>query len=122
MKRMNAEKTIARISSIGSALPLIWLSGVFIFYIRARIYLGYWPHYATPDPKSLPFVFHHWILMITVFVLFSTLLILPIFWLVQFKFFKLSIRKQMLSYGIGVISLAITLNTSGFNFVTWFLD
>jgi len=33
-----------------------------VLVLRARLFLGYWPYSAHPDPKQLPFVLHHVIL------------------------------------------------------------
>src|SRR3990167_2605525 len=45
-----------------SLIPYIWILGIVSLAIRARLYLGYWPLPAHPDPKHLPFEFHHAIL------------------------------------------------------------
>ncbi len=37
--------------------PLIVYAGVVGFAAAAALYLGHWPAYANPDPKSLPVVF-----------------------------------------------------------------
>ncbi|MBL9166713.1 MAG: hypothetical protein JNN07_03160 [Verrucomicrobiales bacterium] len=42
-----------------AAYPLAWLSLLYLFVLRARLYLGHWPQPYHPDPKDLGFTVHH---------------------------------------------------------------
>ncbi len=39
--------------------PLVWLASVYLFVLRARFHLGFWPEPSRPDPKNLGFAVHH---------------------------------------------------------------
>ncbi len=39
--------------------PLAWLASVYLFVLRARLHLGFWPEPSRPDPKDLGFTIHH---------------------------------------------------------------
>lgn len=39
--------------------PLAWLVSVYLFVLRARFHLGFWPEPSRPDPKDLGFTVHH---------------------------------------------------------------
>ncbi len=39
--------------------PLAWLASVYLFVMRARLHLGFWPEPSRPDPKDLGFTMHH---------------------------------------------------------------
>jgi hypothetical protein len=41
-----------------AALPFSFLAFVYTSACRAALYIGHWPHYNDPDPKSLPDHFH----------------------------------------------------------------
>jgi hypothetical protein len=116
------KQLVEKTSKIGSILPLIWFIGVFLFYIRARTHLGYWPKTYVPDPKSLPFEFHHGVLMLAVFPLMSTVFILPWVWLIQLKVFKGTARNHFALYVLGCILIGGVIASPGIDFVSWFLD
>jgi hypothetical protein len=107
---------------IASYLPVVWVVGVFAFYLRARAHLGFWPTPAFPDPKSLPFEFHHWILMIAVFPIAWTVFLLPISWLMRIKRIGSLLRREVAPYLAGWALVAIIMFSSGKNFIAWFLD
>lgn len=64
------------------AAPFLWLVGVLALYFRARLYLGVWPTYANPDPKLLPFEFHHLALQYGLFLLPCATFVVLVLWLV----------------------------------------
>lgn len=113
---------LEKFSRVASLLPLLWIVGVFALYLRARMHLGFWPMPAFPDPKTLPFEFHHWILMVAVFPMAGTIFILPISWLLRFKQVSQLIRKEVGPYLIGWGLIAAIMISSGKNFIAWFLD
>lgn len=43
-----------------AACPLAWLALFYLFVVRARLHLGYWPAPYRPDPKDLGFTLHYW--------------------------------------------------------------
>ena len=101
---------------------MLWLIGVFIFYVRARAHLGYWPNASIPDPKSLPFEFQHWILMFSIFPLTLTALFLSATWLYDFWNYRRIDVNEILIYFIGWGAIAAAMAYPGVDFVTWFLD
>ncbi|MEW6058366.1 MAG: hypothetical protein AB1540_17325 [Bdellovibrionota bacterium] len=145
---MNATKlevvsrVLAKISRIGSFLPLLWLIGVFTFYIRARLFLGRWPTYSRPDPKRLPFEFQHGIFVLTVFPVLWSLFILPAVWICQIAMKQWSapqlaassspmqrlflaskgIQKEVALYLFGWALIWSTFYLPYRGFVDWFLD
>ena len=42
--------------------PFLFLALFFVYVIRARLHLGYWPSYNHPDPKQLGWQFQHGLL------------------------------------------------------------
>src|SRR3989344_662269 len=114
-------QTINKISKIISLSPILWLIGVFIFYVRARAYLGYWPNAYIPDPKSLPLEFQHWILMICVFPLIMTALLLSVIWLCRLWNRRRIGINEIMIYFIGWSAIAAVMAYPGVDFVTWFL-
>lgn len=60
-----------------SYVPIAWFILFALFYLRAYIFLQYVPSYNNPDPKSLGFTMHHFI----VFWGIWGVLISPLFWL-----------------------------------------
>jgi len=115
-------RMVGEISRLGSVLPFVWFLGVLSFYLRAKVYLGYWPKPSFPDPKLLPFEFHHWIFMMAVFPLFLTIVVLPIAWLVESKTFQVRIRGYVVTYMSGWLLIGSTFAIGGIDFVRWFLD
>ena len=137
-------RVLAKVSRIGSAFPLLWLFGVFVFYIRSRYFLGHWPTYSNPDPKWLPFEFHHAFFMLAVFPVLWSLFVLPVIWifrgLMQCKLLSkvaggtLSIRMHRLVLASKEVQKEVTLYLFGWaliwatfflphrGFVDWFLD
>src|SRR5436190_6763428 len=43
----------------GAAFPFLLLGAFYNYALTARLYLGYWPRYNSPDPKTLPFWLGH---------------------------------------------------------------
>lgn len=109
-------------SRIASFLPLLWVIAVFVFYLRARMFLGYWPVPTSPDPKVLPFEFHHWALMAAVFPIAWTIFLLPISWLIRFKQIRLLVHREIAPFLVGWAIVAVVMGSSGKNFIAWFLD
>ncbi len=107
---------------MASYLPLLWIAGVFAFYLRARAYLGFWPAPAFPDPKSLHFEFHHWVLMIAVFPIAWTVFLLPASWLIRFRRIGVLFPREIAPYLVGWALVVIIMFSSERNFVAWFLD
>ena len=114
--------SLEKSSRIASFLPLLWVIAVFVFYLRARNFLGFWPVPASPDPKVLPFAFHHWILMVALFPIAWTIFLLPISWLVRFKQISLLVRREIAPYLVGWAIVVAIMFSSEKNFIAWFLD
>lgn len=135
-------RVFAKISRVGSFLPLLWLVGVFTFYIRARLFLGRWPTYSQPDPKWLPFEFQHGIFMLAVFPVLWSLFILPVVWIFRIAMKQWpapqlsassslmhrlflaskSIQKEVALYLFGWALIWSTFYLPHRGFVDWFLD
>ena len=122
MRRIFLKEYLGNILFVVGVLPLFWFVGVFLFYIRARTYLGFWPNSHIPDPKSLPFELHHWIFMILVFPVLLSILIVPVLWFIKFKTTRIHIRNEVLPYLLGWALVACTMMIPGTDFITWFLD
>ncbi len=111
-----------QVSRVGCLLPSVWFIGVLAYYIRAKIHLGYWARAYIPDPKSLPFEFHHWVFMLGVYPLFWSLAILPVVWIMRFRTSELIIKKEVAPFLLGWGLIAASVAIPGIDFVTWFLD
>lgn len=42
-----------------AATPLLWVAWFYLYCLRQRIHLGYWPLPSHPDPKDAGYMFHH---------------------------------------------------------------
>lgn len=111
-----------RLAKVVSLFPALWLVGVFLFFIRARAHLGFWPDAHVPDPKSLPFEFHHWVFMIAVFPLAMSIPGMLVFWLYRTWKFKKVVANEIAIYLAGWMAIASVMAIPGVDFVTWFLD
>ena len=64
-----------------ASYPFILLMVFYLFVLRARLHLGYWPTPYHPDPKDLDFALHHsiiWvgILAVPMFIVTAVVLII----------------------------------------------
>ena len=101
-------------------IPLVWVLGLLSLVIRARVFLGQWPTPHTPDPKNLPFTWHHDIVFNTLYaVLIGLPLFLSLFWI-----FRKSVpaQKAALPFGTGWALILLMTFFYPFNFVMWLLD
>lgn len=105
-----------------SLSPAVWLAGVFFFFVRARIHLGFWPAAYVPDPKSLPFEFHHWIFMVGVFPLAASIPCVLVFALAQYWRSGRIASRELVAYLGGWIAVFGIMAIPGVDFITWFLD
>lgn len=49
----------SRLPILLAGYPLVWMASVYLFVLRARLHLGFWPEPSRPDPKDLGFTVHH---------------------------------------------------------------
>jgi hypothetical protein len=42
-----------------AAAPLFWVAWFYLYVIRQRLHLGFWPRPSQPDPKDAGYMFHH---------------------------------------------------------------
>ncbi len=104
-------------------LPVAWVGGVVALAIRARLFLGYWPKPAHPDPKLLPFELHHAVLWCIFFGLLSSLIIVPALYLTNRFVFQTRFSRWSLSaYLSGWALVLLMVFTPNISFVGWFLD
>ena len=59
--------------TVTALMPILWLSGLWALYLRARIFLGHWPIPSIDDPKQLPFEMHHAVLWIMTLPLLASI-------------------------------------------------
>jgi hypothetical protein len=106
-------------------LPLTWWFSVLTHAWRARLYLGHWPYYNNPDPKSLPDHFHPQTEILERVVPWSGLLILVIVCLLLLGIVK-DHKKRMLCASVlvvlGWISAVALLFFDPGGFFEWILD
>ncbi len=120
-KLFMASKADKMVTSL-SLFPSVWLGGVFFFFVRARIHLGFWPDAFVPDPKSLPFEFHHWIFMVAVLPLVMSIPCMFVFWLRQvYRYGRVGVREIAIYLG-GWMAIVGIMAIPGVDFVSWFLD
>jgi hypothetical protein len=104
---------------IVASYPAAWLLAVFLFTLRASLFLGYWPEPSHPDPKSLPFELSHYLLFVGFLMLIPSMVVfLLVFWGSRCE--NRESAKRV--YICGWIGIAVFLLLPKFNFVTWFLD
>lgn len=106
-----------------AALPLVWMTGILAFAVRARIYLGHWPGPSRPDPKFLPFDLHSSILWAGVPVILAALFLLPPILIGLRLRLRIGVRKHsifliLIGWGAMISLMAVP----GIDFVWWFLD
>lgn len=65
-------RVVAIVALALAAYPLWWLAMFYLFVLRARWHLGYWPAPYHPDPKELGFTLHYSL------VLLSSMALLPV--------------------------------------------
>jgi hypothetical protein len=39
--------------------PLLWVAWFYLYVLRQRLHLGFWPRPSQPDPKDAGYMFHH---------------------------------------------------------------
>ena len=104
-------------------LPVAWVGGVVALAIRARLFLGYWPQPAHPDPKLLPFELHHAILWYIFFGLLSSVIIVPTLWVINRFVFQTRLTRWSLgAYLSGWALVLMMVFVPKISFVGWFLD
>jgi hypothetical protein len=54
MRALTAQKLYAL-----AATPLLWAAWFYLYVVRQRIHLGFWPQPSHPDPKNAGYVLHH---------------------------------------------------------------
>ena len=42
-----------------TATPLLWVMWFYLYVLRQRLHLGFWPLPSQPDPKDAGYMFHH---------------------------------------------------------------
>jgi uncharacterized membrane protein YhaH (DUF805 family) len=42
-----------------AATPLLWVTWFYLYVVRQRIHLGFWPQPYRPDPKDAGYFIHH---------------------------------------------------------------
>src|SRR5688572_9267177 len=42
-----------------AAIPLLWVAWFYLYVLRQRIHLGFWPLPSHPDPKDAGYALHH---------------------------------------------------------------
>lgn len=104
-------------------LPIAWTGGVVALAIRARLFLGYWPKPAQPDPKLLPFELHHAVLWYIFFGLLFSLIAIPALHVIGRFILQTALPHWLLYtylFGWGLILIMVFMPS--ISFVGWFLD
>jgi hypothetical protein len=107
-----------RILTALSLFPSVWLGGVFFFFVWARVHPGFWPDAHVPDPKSLPFEFHHWIFMVALFPLVMSIPCMFVFGLRQVFRSRRVIGRKIAIYLGGWMAVVGIIATPGVDFVS----
>src|SRR3989338_5664663 len=106
-----------------SSAPLIWVGWLTSYAVRALNYLGYWPASYNPDPKVLPFHFHHSVLFIGIYVVLMMLVVLVGTRIFFTSFGRSSTWRNALVvcvFGCGLVLMLAFVPP--INFAAWFLD
>ncbi len=108
---------------VAAMVPLIWLTGVFSFAIRASWHLGYWPTPYNPDPKALSFEAHYVVIFLGGYLVTASLAILPTLRLCSINLVNQRHWLQAkYTYILGWVLIFVFFFVPRFNFVAWFLD
>ena len=62
---LDRAKFARRFLLAAASLPVAWLAMFYLFALRARTHLGYWPRPDVDDPKDLGMALHHALIWIT---------------------------------------------------------
>src|SRR5256885_771812 len=54
MRAISAKKIYAL-----STAPMFWVAWFYLYVLRQRLHLGFWPRPSEPDPKEAGYLFHH---------------------------------------------------------------
>jgi phosphoglycerol transferase MdoB-like AlkP superfamily enzyme len=52
-----------------AATPLFWVAWFYLYVLRQRIHIGFWPLPSRPDPKDAGYIFHHLSIHLGVFLI-----------------------------------------------------
>jgi hypothetical protein len=108
---------------VTSLIPYIWTLGIITLAVRARLYLGHWPRPSHPDPKHLPFEFHHEILWDVFEGIKWSIVIVQALYAASRIFWKQKLwRLPLRIYLIGWLVIAVMIFVPHFDFVMWFMD
>ena len=105
-----------------SVLPNIWLLGMISYYVRARLYLGYWPLPSQPDPKQLPFDAHYSLVAIHPYIILASIVVFPVVRNATKRIDPVTARRFSYFFGFGILSLFLFFWIPKINFVMWFMD
>jgi len=108
---------------VTSLIPYIWTLGIIALAVRARLYLDHWPRPSHPDPKHLPFEFHHQILWDVFEGIKWSIVIVPTLYLTSRIFLKQNLwRAPLRIYLFGWLVIAAMIFVPPIDFVMWFMD
>jgi len=51
-----------------AATPLLWVAWFYLYVLRQRLHLGFWPLPSHPDPKDAGYMIHHLSIYLGVFL------------------------------------------------------
>jgi hypothetical protein len=106
-----------------SSAPLVWLASFYLFVLRARQELGYWPSPNNPDPKELGFDAHYLFVMLGLWWVPAAGLVVLL--LSAWSFWRESYKDALLALAIFLGTLAAVMLLVQFDprgYMGWLLD
>jgi hypothetical protein len=105
-------------------MPVLCLLVFYLFVVRARLALGYWPVLDDPDPMALGFALHHGAIPVVLsFALLSpalmTMMVLVRWWL---STDLRGCREGISLFGAGYVLLWVLLIADPGSFLEWYFD
>ncbi|NJR50496.1 MAG: hypothetical protein HC780_13940 [Leptolyngbyaceae cyanobacterium CSU_1_3] len=106
-----------------AATPLLWVAWFYLYVIRQRIHLGFWPQPYRPDPKDADYAIHH----LSIYLGWAVIPVIPfvVIGLIAHRQSKDARFKGRLALGLLALSYACywtVVHVDPGQYWEWFLD
>jgi hypothetical protein len=112
-----------KLTMLSAAFPILWLSLLYLFVIRARLHFGHWPSAADGMAKYMGFTLHHslavYALLLSPFVAIVVVVVAFIF---RRKDSQFRMARPLTILAAAVLFCATLVATDPGRFILWFID
>ena len=117
------QRLLDKLSLVLAAVPLAWLFVAYLFVLRARLRLGYWPRPSHPDPGDLGFTLHGAVVWLGMFLFPVVGLAVTGFAIYRQRVdADFPFRSVLSVLGLSLLVFFLVVFTDPGSFLTWFLD